>query len=208
LSWTLRSAPSGTTDSKWLSITYGNGTYVATAYIGTFRVMTSPDAVTWTRQSAVSAQAWGSVTFGDGLFVAVSNGGSGDRVMTSTDGITWTGTAAASQQSWVGVTYGSGQFVAVANYAGTDGVMTSSAIIDPVLDPSQWTVVGQGLPMPDSGICSDLDDTDYAWGTGLTGGWRKGWEPWVISGDSEVRGGWACIRTLVNTGGDRWILGD
>jgi len=29
----------------------------------------------------------------------------------------------------------------------------------------------------------------------------------VVSGDPDTpKGGWACIRTLVNTGGDRWVV--
>ena len=66
---------------------------------------------------------------------------------------------------------------------------------------------GQGLPMPSSGNCADVKDADYAWGTGLTGGWTKGWEPWVNASAPEGhRGGWACIRTLVNRGGNTWLI--
>ncbi len=66
---------------------------------------------------------------------------------------------------------------------------------------------GQGLPMPASGNCADVKDADYAWGTGLTGGWTKGWEPWVNASAPEGhRGGWACIRTLVNRGGEAWFI--
>jgi hypothetical protein len=60
--------------------------------------------------------------------------------------------------------------------------------------------VYQGLPMPASDSCADVKDADYAWGTGLTGGWQKSWQPWVSS-----KGGWACIRAFVNTGG-RWAF--
>lgn len=67
-------------------------------------------------------------------------------------------------------------------------------------------LIGQGLPMPATGSCDDVHDADYAWGTGLTGGWQKSWEPWVRSGgSSEATGGWACIRTLENMGG-RWVI--
>lgn len=61
----------------------------------------------------------------------------------------------------------------------------------------------QGLPLPASGSCADVKDADYAWGTGLTGGWVKAWEPWVASADGK--GGWACTRTLVFTGED-WAV--
>ena len=205
LTWTLRTAASA---SNWYSITHGNGTYVATAWGGTDRAMTSPDGITWTAQSGLEAAEWLSVTYGDGLFVAVSWNASGNRVMTSPDGVTWTGRAAASAQQWMAVTYGNGTFVAVARSAGADAVMTSSAVVDPVLPMAQWTVIHQALPMPASDQCSDVADAEFAWGTGLTGGWTRGWAPWVVAGNSAAPlGGWACERTLVNTGGNRWLIG-
>lgn len=62
-------------------------------------------------------------------------------------------------------------------------------------------VIPQGRPVPASGLCADVVDAEYAYGTGLRGGWRRGWEPWVnpqLTGGA--RWGWACIRTLVNRG--------
>ena len=202
-SWTLQTAASA---SSWNGITYGDGLYVATAWNGTDRVMTSPDAVTWTAQSVPEAREWLSVTYGDGLFVSVSNDAN-ERVMTSPDGVTWTSRPAASQKRWSSVAFGDGVFVAVALDRTPDDVMSSSAVASPVLDASQWTVVRQALPLPESGDCVDVVDADYAWGTGLSGGWIRGWEPWVVQ-ESGARGGWACWRTLVNTGGTRWILGN
>lgn len=65
----------------------------------------------------------------------------------------------------------------------------------------------QGLPMPNSGSCADVQDADYSWGTGLSGGWQKSWQPWVrAEGSAESVGGWACIRTLQNTGGETWVI--
>lgn len=66
---------------------------------------------------------------------------------------------------------------------------------------ASWTVIRQGLPLPSDGNCSTVDDEDYAWGTAVTGGWAKSWEPWVDGG----LGGWACNRTLVNKG-HGWIV--
>ena len=205
VTWTLRTAASA---SGWYSVTYGNGTYVATAWTGTDRVMTSPDGITWTAQSGFESAEWLSVTFGDGLFVAVSFNASGDRVMTSPDGVTWTGRPAASAKQWMAVTYGNGTFVSVARFAGTSAVMTSSAIVDPVLPMAEWLIIHQALPMPASDTCADVTDSDVAWGTGLAGGWTRGWEPWVVTENPDApRGGWACVRTLVNTGGNRWLIG-
>lgn len=75
-----------------------------------------------------------------------------------------------------------------------------------VTEPSKWTLVRQSLPLPKSGTCSDLVDKDYAWGTGQTGGWLKAWEPWA--GPRNGAGGWACLRTLVNKGGNGWSVGN
>ncbi len=58
--------------NSWYSVTYGNGLFVAVAYDGTNRIMTSPDGITWTPRAAAEANMWHSVTYGDGLFVAVS----------------------------------------------------------------------------------------------------------------------------------------
>ena len=105
------------------SVTYGNGKFVAVANNGTHRVMTSPDGVTWTAQTATEASSWNSVTYANGLFVAVNSNGT-HRVMTSPDGITWTAQTAAEANGWNSVTYGTGVFVAVAS-SGTHRVMTS-----------------------------------------------------------------------------------
>ena len=77
-----RTARSAAEANWWDSVTYGNGLFVAVAYSGTNRVMTSPDGITWTARSAAEANTWFSVTYGNGLFVAVALDGT-NRVMTS-----------------------------------------------------------------------------------------------------------------------------
>ena len=122
INWTPRAAAE---QNDWRSITYGNGLFVAVAYSGTNRVMTSPDGINWTPRTAAEANSWNSVTYGNGLFVAVASGGT-NRVMTSPDGINWTPRAAAEQNDWRSITYGNGLFVAVADGgSGTNRVMTS-----------------------------------------------------------------------------------
>ena len=120
MSWTARAAAEA---NGWQGVTYGNGLFVAIAYSGTNRVMTSPDGITWTARAAAEANDWQGVTYGNGLFVAIAYSGT-NRVMTSPDGITWTARAAAEANSWSAVTYGNGLFVAIA-YSGTNRVMTS-----------------------------------------------------------------------------------
>lgn len=56
--------------------------------------------------------------------------------------------------------------------------------------------IAQAVGLPASSSCTDVKDSDLSWGTGLTGGWAKAWEPWVNSGN----GGWACRRVLAFDG--------
>ena len=201
IDWTSRTSAA---DNDWYSVTYGNGLFVAVAGSGTGnRVMTSPDGENWTSRTSAADNYWFSVTYGNGLFVAVAGSGTGNQVMTSPDGITWTSRTSAADNVWNSVTYGNGLFVVVANFGTGNRVMTSRSTT------TQWTVINQGAPMPASGLCEGIDDTEFAYGTGVSGGWVRGWEPWVnttIGADGQRKGGWACIRQLVNTGGDVWRI--
>ena len=74
---------------------------------------------------------------------------------------------------------------------------------------AQWTAIPQGLPLSATGTCDALDDKAVAYGTGLTGGWKRSWEPWVnstIGANGQRIGGWACTRTLINKGGLTWTI--
>jgi hypothetical protein len=95
--WTQRTA----TNVRWRAVTYSPDLdlFCAVALSGTFRVMTSPDGITWTDRTASQANTWLGVTWGNGLFVAVSGGGT-NRVMTSPDGITWTNRIASVVADW------------------------------------------------------------------------------------------------------------
>lgn len=64
----------------------------------------------------------------------------------------------------------------------------------------------QALPLPNSGTCDDIQDSAFAWGTGLSGGWKRSWQPWA--GALETHGGWACSRTLVMDSNQVWSIGD
>jgi hypothetical protein len=124
LPWVNRFASSG---NYWQSVCYGYGLFVAVANGGVgYRVMTSPDGITWTGRSCPSNQ-WLSVCYGNGIFVAVSSGGGANNVMTSPNGTTWTiRTTPTQNDSWRSVCYGNGLFVAVAQInTGYTQVMTS-----------------------------------------------------------------------------------
>ena len=116
---TQRSLPAAT---YWLSVTYGNGLFVAVASNG--NTATSPDGVTWTQRQLPATAYWYSVTYGNGMFVAVATN---SIAATSPDGVTWTQRSLPAGANWNSVTYGNGLFVAVAtneNIAATspDGV--------------------------------------------------------------------------------------
>lgn len=74
----------------------------------------------------------------------------------------------------------------------------------PIAESRAWTVLRQGVPLPDSGDCADVVDERLGWGTAVTGGWQRAWEPWA--GQSGSGGGWACIRALVNKTGHLWSV--
>jgi hypothetical protein len=161
--------------------------------------MTSTDGMNWTSRSASIAAPWRSVAYGNGIWTAVAGdtdgSPSGGAVMTSTDGITWTTGTPATTTNWRDVTYANGIFVAVSL---SGQVMTAPAQLS---SSGPDTVIRQGLPLGSDGTCTNLQDSVYAYGTGVTGGWQRAWEPWPNAG----AGGWACIRALVNSGGS-WTV--
>ena len=123
VNWRVRTSAE---NNQWLSVTYGNGLFVAVAQSGTGnRVMTSPDGITWKARTSAADNVWMSVTYGNGLFVAVANTGTSNRVMSSPDGITWTLRTSAADNDWRSVTYGNGLFVAVSYDGSNNRVMTS-----------------------------------------------------------------------------------
>ncbi len=111
ITWTQRTLPAST---DWLSVTSGNGLFVAVAS-GSAIAATSPDGITWIQRTLPAATDWRSVTYGNGVFVAVAYGGT---AATSPDGITWTQRALPVSTYWQSVTYGNGVFVAV-TYSGS-----------------------------------------------------------------------------------------
>ena len=116
-----------------LSVTYGNGMFVAVGKSGS--IVTSTDGITWTKQTSPVSSTLIAVTYGNGMFVAVGESGS---IVTSTDGITWTKQTLKDRSILNAVTYGNGMFVAVGennlSVRSTDGITwTSSSTPDRIL---------------------------------------------------------------------------
>jgi hypothetical protein len=64
-------------------------------------------------------------------------------------------------------------------------------------EPEHSIAYHQALRMPVLGTCADVADADFAWGTGLTGGWKPSWQQWVNDG----QGGPVCQRTIAYVNG-------
>jgi hypothetical protein len=132
-SWSSSSV-SGVDSNDWVSVCWSPelSKFVAVAASGTtnYRVMTSPDGITWTARSAPQNNYWRTVCWSPELsiFVAVSENGT-NRVMTSPDGITWTlrSIPTGTTISWSAVCWSPelSIFVATAKGSGSSRIMTS-----------------------------------------------------------------------------------
>ena len=94
----------------WLSVTYGNNTFMTVG--DTVSVIISSDnGITWVRKTIPSA-TWLSVAYGNGVFIVCSYG---DTCAVSDDnGTTWT-IKSMPGGYWKSIAYGNGVFIAVNN---------------------------------------------------------------------------------------------
>ena len=99
----------------WVSVTYGNGTFVAVAQSGTKseRVITSTDGINWTYQSSLINQIWKGVAYGNGTFVAVAQNGAYQVAYSTDNGVNWSFVPLSATVQWSAITYNDGKFVAV-----------------------------------------------------------------------------------------------
>lgn len=117
ITWTYSTIPVLTTLYEIVSVTYGNGTYVAVG--ANDYCITSTDATTWTSRSTPLPNdgVLKGVVYGDKFVVVGSDKDANSAtIATSTDGITWTErTSAAGWTNLRSVTYDStvGRYVAV-----------------------------------------------------------------------------------------------
>jgi hypothetical protein len=154
--WTARTVPdTNGANPATGSLAFGAGVLVATGNTG--KVISSPDAITWTARGTTPMAGKGmvSVAFGGGQFVAISTD---CYVFTSPDGLTWTarGQVVATAVTALGVVYNAraGRFVVVAG----GGVGSSSSA-----DGITWTA--GTAPFGGSAFVARLA---YAWGNVLT----------------------------------------
>lgn len=87
--WLTSSASEANT---WRFVTYAKelGLFVAVAGSGTNRIMTSPDAITWTGRATPITGNWYGAAWSKSLGIIVAvNGGASGSINTSPDGVTW-----------------------------------------------------------------------------------------------------------------------
>ena len=144
--WT---AGTGTGKTGLVSLTYGNGYYVAVG--GTNQAVRSITGDLWTNASSMptlGAGTWKSVAYGSEIFIAISTGNNATAI--SSNGLAWTsGTTLPSSTTWSSVAYGNGRFVAIAS-GGTAAVSYdrgTSWVATTLPTSTTWTKVsyGQGL---------------------------------------------------------------
>jgi hypothetical protein len=136
ISWTTRTISADTWQSV-SSATFSPESSLLVAVSFNGKILTSPDAITWTTQTSPANNEWRSVCWAPelSLFVAVSSSGTGNRVMTSPDGINWTIRSSAANNSWISVIWAPelSLFVAVAVNTSDNQLMTS-------FDGITWTL--------------------------------------------------------------------
>ena len=76
----------------------------------------------------------------------------------------------------------------------------STPTADPV--PAGPAPLGQGLPVPESGDCRDINDEDAVWATHLKGGWHISWSTWRLEDGTIFHDYWSCVRTIEYVNGE------
>ena len=147
ITWTTQLPATGTSYNLY-DITYGNGQFVAVGYYGA--VLTSPNAMTWTKRDIGLLETMQGVVYANNQFVTV-----GTSIRRSTDGATWQATSAPDGQSNLSsVAYGNGRYVTFGNsynngstaqlLVSTDGVTFNRTEFPNYPAPSD-VAFGQGL---------------------------------------------------------------
>lgn len=129
---------------NWISVTYGNGKFVAVAFLSSKAAYREDDS-SWKSAIMPSRSYWRSVTYGNGKFVAVADNSS-TAAAYSEDGITWTAATLPSSEYWQSVAYGNGKFVAVSQNStvaaySTDGITWTASTLPSSAD---WRSVTYG----------------------------------------------------------------
>jgi len=185
INWTTATPPVGGV-SVWTGVAWSPelGLFAAVSNDGVVaanRVMTSPDGVNWTSQTAAAIASWNGIVWSPSAakFMVVSDSIS---AMESTDGVLWTSVSASASRQWKAVTWSPElqMFVAVAQTGTGDRAMSYqdySAVSADAVD------LGNDIVLPLcllSGLeASEIDVTDLV-GTEVKG--------YVVSSRGPIRG--------------------
>ncbi len=156
-----------TNTGNLLSITYGNGRYVAGSEYRT--IWTSTDGLNWTNPAPdLSIYPYASdvaVAYGNGVFVGVA-GYEGD-VLTSPDGLNWTvqqlNTNANTYVYFRDVKFGNGRFVAVSDYAIATSIDGTNWLFNSTSQPLRGVACGNEnfVAVGDNTILTSNDGTNW-----------------------------------------------
>jgi hypothetical protein len=122
--------PADVASRDWVSITYGNGKFLAIA--SPPLAATSLDGITWQTNATALQVGEGALSYGKGVFVAASGG-----LLSSANGLDWQSRFSSSSANYTAVTYANGVFVAVA----VSAIATSLDGITWVNRPAYFTLV-------------------------------------------------------------------
>ncbi|MFD2571265.1 WD40/YVTN/BNR-like repeat-containing protein [Spirosoma soli] len=136
----------------YYDVTHGNGQWLIVGSAG--KILTSPDGLTWTEQSAPTKEDLLSVVYGAGQWVAVGTNGT---ILTSSNGISWTLRQTDPANRLNSVSHGAGLWLAVGK---TNSVRVQYGIYYTSPDGINWTY------QPQAGSLSySLNHVNYLNGT-------------------------------------------
>jgi hypothetical protein len=116
ISWEKKTLP---LQSRWSSITYGNGVFVIVSKrkttVGVSSTCYSSDGITWNIGSGIRTTVnWSSISYGEGTFIATDYGFGGDNYLArSSNGSNWSIEYTNAHKWWSEIAYGGGVFVIV-----------------------------------------------------------------------------------------------
>ena len=100
-----------------------------------------------------------------------------------------------------------GSIVIGGRFSQAGGIAATNIARVRLLPPSSasWPFIVQGVPLNSQGTCDSIADSQFAYGTGLTGGWQRAWQVWITDSEGNRVGGWGCERFLRHNGTE-WII--
>lgn len=161
---------------------------------------------------AIASGPNGSVIAG-GAFIQTN---SGDPLLRlgSWDGNSWSQVGSGVSGTWlfdyVGVIANApdGSLIIGGKFSQAGGITAANIARVRITNSSNnplWRNIAQGVPLNAQGTCDPINDAEYAYGTGVTGGWTRAWQEWITDSEGNRVGGWGCSRNL-RQNGNTWFI--